>query len=179
LSGRARVEEPALARSDGTRLVSARAIDVGLAKLDVLARSVALDTLTIDAPEADVRREADGTLELARTFASTPPKPEAAKTEAAKAPERPWRFSVADARVAGGTVHVADNAVSPAFRADLSNVGIEGKSIASAGGAGGIAVRFDAADGAHGELQADVDLAARNARGHDAHGRLHLAKHYS
>jgi hypothetical protein len=178
LSGRARVEEPALARSDGTRLVSARSIDVGLAKLDVLARSIALDTLTIDAPEADVRREADGTLELARTFASTPPKPEAAKTEAAKAPERPWRFSVADARVAGGTVHVADNAVSPAFRADLSNVGIEGKSIASAGGAGAIAVRFDAADGAHGELQADVDLAARNARGHVALGRLHLAKLY-
>jgi uncharacterized protein involved in outer membrane biogenesis len=106
LAGTARVDRLALARKDGTPLVSSRSVDVALAKLDWLARSIALDRVVVDAPEADLRREADGTLEWARMTGG------AAQTS--RAPTPPWSFSVADVRVKDGTVRVADRSVSPA-----------------------------------------------------------------
>ncbi|MGE5168947.1 MAG: DUF748 domain-containing protein, partial [Rudaea sp.] len=172
LSGTARLDQPALARGDGTPLASAGAIEVALGKADLLARSIALDTVVVDAPQADVRREGDGRLELARMLG--PATPNAAGT---KPTSQPWSFSIADARLVGGTVRVTDTAVSPTFAVVLSNVAIEGKAIASSG-PGTLAVGFDVDDGARLDLQADVDVAAHKARGHVSFARFHLAKLY-
>jgi len=69
LSGTARVDRLAIARSDGSPLIGARSINVTLGKLDPLARAVALAKVAIEAPDVDVRRGADGIFEFGRLWA--------------------------------------------------------------------------------------------------------------
>jgi uncharacterized protein involved in outer membrane biogenesis len=169
LSGSVRVDKPALARKDGTPLAGAGAIDVALAKLDWLQRSVALDRVVVSAPQADVRRAADGTLEIAALSGAGAPRQSPPSG-------RPWTFSVADLRIADGIARIADASVSPTFEIVLSGIGIEGKRIASAGAPGSIGVRFAADDGAQVEMQGELDLRAGAARGHFACRQFHLAR---
>ena len=168
LSGAARVERLALARQNGTRLASARAIDVGLAKLDWLGRSIAIDRVVVDAPEGDLRRDADGTLEFARLSGM--------RDRASQATARPWRFDIAEARIADGMLHVDDGAVNPAFAAVLSNVRLEARRIASTGAPGTLALNFSVDDGTEAELQGDVDVSAHRARGRFSVRKLAIAK---
>ncbi|HEX6137748.1 MAG TPA: DUF748 domain-containing protein [Casimicrobiaceae bacterium] len=176
LSGTAHADNFALARKEGTPLASAKSIDVTLAKLDWLARSIALDRVLVDAPRGDLRRDRDGTLEFARLFEGEAQRPQ--PRQSPKEPARPWSFSVAEVRVSDGTVRVADGSVTPAFEVVLSKLGVEGRRIASTGGAGSIEARFDVDDGAGFELQGELDLAGRQARGHFACRTFHLAKLY-
>ena len=167
LSGSVRVDTPSLARKDGSRLAAAQGIDVAVTKIEWPQQSVALDRVVVERPQVDVRRGGGGTFEFAAWSSESTSTPGAA---------RAWTFSVADVRIVDGTAHVADASVSPTFDVVLSKIGIEGRRIASAGGPGSIDVHFDADDGAHADLQANVDLAARSARGHADCKGLHLAK---
>jgi uncharacterized protein involved in outer membrane biogenesis len=169
LSGSVRVDNPALARKDGSPLAGAQAIDATVAKLEWPRQSLALDRVSVDKPQIDVRRNADGAFELAAWTGESKGTPSQA---------RPWTFGVADLRIVDGIVRVADASVNPPFDAILSKFGVEGQRIASSGGSGEVAVRFDADDGAHVELQGDVDLATQTGRGHFACKGLHLGKLY-
>lgn len=157
LSGTARLDKPALARADGSPLMAARAIDVSLGKLDWLAHSAAIDRVLIDAPDAQLRREADGAFEFARVI-TTPAK-------AAQTPVKPWSVNVADVRVDAGRLHVADRSVKPAFEATLSNLRFGGKRLATSGAPGNVELVFDADDGAHAMMQGDIDVAGAALRG--------------
>ena len=170
LGGTARVDKLAFARKDGTALASAKAVDVALGKLDWLGRSIAFDLVAIDAPDADLRREADGTLEFARVSAGEAAKPQASP--------RPWSFSVSDARVTDGTLRVSDKSVSPAFEVVLSKVGLEARQVASTGPPGNVDVRFEADDGAHFDMKSEVDLSGPSASGRFSFKTFHLAKLY-
>jgi len=169
LSGTARVDSPALARKDGSRLAAAQAIDVTVAKVEWPRQSIALDRMVVDKPQVDVRRGTDGAFEFAM-WSSTPAKP--------PAQARPWTYGVADLRIVDGTAHVADASVSPSFEAVLSKVGVEARRIDSTGGPGSVEAHFDADDGTHVDLQGDVDLAAQALRGRIASKGLHVAKLY-
>jgi uncharacterized protein involved in outer membrane biogenesis len=68
LAGLARIDNLAVKRSDGTGLVSAKKLEVKLGKLDPIGHAIAIDRIEIDAPEADVRRLADGEAEFGRLF---------------------------------------------------------------------------------------------------------------
>jgi uncharacterized protein involved in outer membrane biogenesis len=184
LAGTARVDKPSFARRDGSPLVAAKSVDVTLAKLDWLARSIAVERVTIDAPEADLRREDDGGLELARLLASPAParagarsgSPASGGTSAASAAS--WKFSVEDARLADGRVRVTDRSVSPAFQAALSNVAVTGQRIVSSGAPGEVTLALDVDGGARFEMKGEVDVARPSARGHFAFTTFHLAKLY-
>ena len=184
LAGTARVDKPAFARRDGSALVAAKSVDVTLAKLDWLARSLALERVAIDAPEADLRREADGALEFARLLAAPAPAPAGARAGSpaaggtSTASSSPWKFSIEDASVAGGHVRVGDRSVSPAFEATLSNVTATGRRIVSSGAPGEVTLAFDVDGGARFEMKAEVDVARPSARGRFAFTTFHLAKLY-
>ena len=169
LTGTVRVDKPMLARKDGSPLAGARAIDIALGKLEWPNRSVAVERVAIVGPEMDLRRAPDGTVEVAALAGSG--------STASPSAGRPWTFSVDDLRIADGTARVADTSVSPAFEVVLSNIAIEGKRIASTG-TGTLDARFDVDDGARFDMQAEVDLAARAARGHFDWKTFHLAKLY-
>jgi uncharacterized protein involved in outer membrane biogenesis len=161
LSGTARIDKLQVTRAGGSPLASAAVIDVALARLDALARSVAVDRIAVDAPNVDVRRDADGTPELARILGGAP---RAGGPPASSDPG--WSFSVAEAHVGNGSVRVTDNAVSPAFATVLSNVGIDASHIASKGAPGTVALRFETDEGAKLTAQAQADIAQGAARGH-------------
>ena len=173
LSGSGRIDNLALARKDGSRLAGAHSIDVALRKLDWLARTVDVDHVRVDAPDADVRRNERGALELASMTTSQ---------ASAPSPGKPWQFTLAEARIAGGTLHVLDHSVTPAFATTLSSIAVVGNAIASAGPPGKIELAFDAADGAHATLQGDVDVARGKLHGHAEVAKLdvpRLAPYYA
>ena len=168
LSGTARIDKLAFVRKDGSPLLGARAVDVGLNKLDWLAQSVALDRVLIDAPQADVLRHADGTLELVSLAGGG--------AQATRPQARPWTFAVANLRVVDGTLQFADASVVPAFKATLSKIGVEGTRIASTGGPGELDVHVDTDVGASLDLHGQVDLMARTARGQFTSKALQIAR---
>jgi uncharacterized protein involved in outer membrane biogenesis len=155
LTGMARLDKLALVRKDGSRLAGARSIDVAVGKLDWLARTVAIDAISIDGPDMDVRRSESGAFELAAMAPAT-----------ASPPGKPWQFALAQLGVSGGTLRVADRSVTPAYATTLSGIAIAARAIASSGTPGRIELTFVADDGAHAAVQADVDVAHRALRGH-------------
>jgi hypothetical protein len=60
-----------LARSDGSALAAVKTIDTVLT-MDPVDRTVVLDRLAIDGPAIDLRRFADGTLEIERLLTTSP-----------------------------------------------------------------------------------------------------------
>ena len=179
LSGTARLDGLAVTRGDGSPLVGARSIAVAFGKLDPIGHAVVLDSVSVEAPDVDLRRGGDGVFEFQRLL--TPdarPASSAGTTPAARAGAAPWTYSVADLNVAGGTVRVADEGVSPAFRVALSNVRVVAKKIASNGDPATVEADFDAESGAHYGATGNVDLAKGEARGHFALTKLRLASLY-
>lgn len=180
LTGSARVDRLAIARRDDSRLVAAKSIDVSIASMDLLRRTMAIERLVVDAPEMALRRFPDGEFELAGLLA-VPSGDAVSGGKAARAPDaarRPWAFTVADARLAGGTLHVADDAVTPAFRVTLTNVAMDGKAIASNAAGGTLDVAFDSEEGAHFGARGDIDLPGTSARGHFSLTGFRMAKLY-
>ncbi len=62
--GDARIDGLAVKRRDGSSLVAAERIAVALDRVDVFGRDARVASVAVDAPAIDVRRLADGTLEL-------------------------------------------------------------------------------------------------------------------
>lgn len=186
LAGTARLDRLAVARADASPLARARTIDATLANLDLVGRTIALERVSIDAPDLELRRDAAGTLELARLLgtdanptggAGATSSPPSAATSP-PAPAKAWAYSVADLRVANGAIRIADEAVSPAFRVPLSNVKLEARKIASRGGAGTVEIAFDSEKGAHFGATGDVDIGQGTARGRFALTKFGLAELY-
>jgi uncharacterized protein involved in outer membrane biogenesis len=175
LSGTARLDRLAIARSDGSPLVAAKVLEVALDKFDPLGHSVAVNRVSVDAPEADLRRFADGSIELGRLFSASAPAtgPASASERTAAAAAPAWTFSIADAHVANGVLRVADEGVTPPLRVTLSSVAVDAKTIATSG-AGTADIAFDSNTGAHFAAHADVDIAGKSARGHFALTLFHL-----
>lgn len=180
LSGSARLDHFLLARSDGSPLAAVKTVDTVLA-MDPVDRTVVLDRLGIDGPAMDLHRFADGTLEIERLLTAPPPeRTRNAGGEAPRAapPARPWIVAIAEARIANGTLRIADEAVSPAFKVTLSNVALDGRKIATNAGQGTLDAAFDSDEGAHFGAHGDIDLAGKSARGHFSLTGFHLAKLY-
>ena len=79
-------------------------------------RSVRVDSVAIDGARVQARREADGSLSVAR-FAKS--------SEAAEAPsDAPWHWAVGEIRVADAALDLEDRAVSPAVQLNLAPIGV-------------------------------------------------------
>lgn len=197
LAGSARLDGLAIARNDGSPLASAKSIETAIGSIDVLARTIVLDRVAIDAPEVDLRRGADGSLELAQLFGDHPaaalrqaPRPAAANAGASATPAVPsaapagapaaapvaWALTIAETHVGAGVVHIADASVVPEFRDRLSGVSLEARKLASRGGPGTIDVAFDSDDGAHFAAHAEANLAGESARGNVSVAKLPIGK---
>jgi len=124
LRGNARVDQLAVSRRDGALLVAADRIAVSLDRVDLLGRAARVESLAVDGLRVDLKRFADGTLELAQPlFDSTgevaqrgaPPPPPAAGTSS-----KPWTVAIAHASVQHGALAVTDE--SSGFRTALADV---------------------------------------------------------
>ncbi len=175
ISGIARIDGLALTRADGSSLIATKAAEIKIRKLDPLGHSVALDAVTLDGPDVDLRRFPDGTLEMERLVTV---EPASSDTHVNNASHASWTYAIADARVSGGTLRLSDDSVSPGFRATLLNIAVQGQRLASSGAGGAMEIAFDSDEGAHFTGRSDVDIAGKAARGHVDLTKFHLAKLY-
>lgn len=164
LRGEARVDRPALVRADGSAVLAADRVAVALERVDVFGRDARLASVAIDAPRVDLRRDADGRLELARLAAGA-----ASPSPATASPA--WTLRVDRAMIAGGAVGLSD--AGSGFRTDLADVALEATGLSSVGGERArVKASFVSADRiASFTTDAEIDVVARSAS-----GRFALAK---
>ena len=131
-------------------------------------------------PDVDLRRGADGVVEFQRLLRRRTRSQRArGAAPAARASAAPWTYSVADLHVAGGTVRVADEGVSPAFRVALSNVKVDAtEDCVERRRRAPSKSDFDSESGAHFGATGNLDIAKGAARGHFALTKFRLAELY-
>ena len=163
LAGTVRVTDLALAERSGAKLLRVPALDLDLARVDLVGDSAELRSLTVDGIELDVRRAASGELNLA-TLAPAGAGP-AKKTGAG------FRFRAGNIAVNHGIVRVADASVKPEFASTLSDVTVAITNLASASDQkANVTLSFATDKGAHFSHRGTLALAPVRAD-----GRLEIA----
>ncbi len=132
--GDARVDALAVKRRDGSTLVAADRIALALDRIDVFGRDARIASASVDAPVVDLKRLADGTLELAHPLfepaaAARPRADTLAKPAAPAAPDKPWSVTVAKAAIARGSIAMADEGST--FRSTLVDVAAEATNLST------------------------------------------------
>jgi len=173
LRGDARIDGFAVKRRDGSPLVAAERIAISLDAVDLVRHEARVASVAIDAPSVDLRRLADGTLELAQPLFEAPARaarPSRAP-EPAKAVEKPWTATLAKASIARGSLGLVDE--SSGFRSSLVDVSIDAVNLSTkAGEKAHVALSFVSGDRiASFKGEADVEPAVPAAS-----GRFELAK---
>ena len=121
--GRAELANLSLQRRDGTPLLAAAKIAADIDRVDVLARDVRIASLAVTSPSADVKRLADGRVELAQPWFEGATSAQPATTDAS------WSVTIAKTSIAGGAVTVADD--STKFRTALADVTAEATNLST------------------------------------------------
>ena len=173
LRGDARIDGLSVKRRDGTLLAGAERIAVALDAIDFVRRDLRIASIAVDAPSVDLKREADGTLEIARPLFDAPA--EGRKAAAGAPAEKPWTATVAKATVARGTVGLAD--ASSAFRSSLADVSIDASNLSTKPGEKAhVALSFVTADRiASFKGEADVEPTVPSASGSFEFAKFSLA----
>ena len=107
LSGTARLERLKVRHADGAPLLALAGLSVDLGALDLLRRHALVTSLRIDAPEVDIARRKDGSIDLrdvlpARARTGAPAKP------ADKSSDRPFTYLVEQLALTKGAVRFVD-----------------------------------------------------------------------
>ena len=166
-----------ITRGDGSPLVGARSIAVTFGKLDPIGHAVVLDSVSVEAPDVDLRRGArrqssnsSGCWRRTRAGRRRP---------AARAGAAPWTYSVADLNVAEARSASRTKACPPRFASRCPTSGSSPRKIVSSGDAGTVEADFDAESGAHYRRHRRTSIIAKGAaRGHFALTKLRLASLY-
>ena len=132
LRGDARVDGFTVKRRDGSPLVAADRIALGLDRVDVFGRDIRIASLAIDAPAVDLRRRADGAFELAQPLLEPAPRTGAGAKPGPASPEKPWTATIAKASIAKGTIALVDEGST--FRSTLSDVTAEAANLSTKAG---------------------------------------------
>ncbi|HQR04631.1 MAG: DUF748 domain-containing protein [Proteobacteria bacterium] len=141
-----------------------RAITLGDAvlsglRVDLSARDIQADSLTLGAPSASITRSGDGRFDLVDLFASHGETSPASTRPGGNAPPPAWRWSLAKFGLSGGALSFTDAGLPDAPTLHLSDISLDGTHLASSGAP------------AESRLKATV-----NERGHiDAAGKIGLA----
>ncbi|MBE7522644.1 MAG: DUF748 domain-containing protein [Burkholderiales bacterium] len=173
LRGDARIDGLAVKRRDGSSLVAADRIAISLDAVDLVRHEARVASVAIDAPTIDLKRLADGTLELAQPLFEAPARatPASRVSEPAKSAEKPWTVTLAKATVARGSLGLADE--SSGFRSSLVDVSVDATNLSTkAGEKAHVALAFVSGDRiATFKGEADVEPTVPAAS-----GRFELAK---
>jgi outer membrane protein OmpA-like peptidoglycan-associated protein len=111
VAGTARIAGLAVQERSGAPLLRVGGVDVTLDRYDAITGRIDVRSVAVDGAELNVRRSANGALNLATQ-----------STGHASAPGKPVPFHVASITLRNGKVHVIDDAVSPRFETSLNDV---------------------------------------------------------
>ncbi len=122
VSGSAGVSNLRLDETDGPPLLSSPRLDVALQRVDPLRRRVALGAVRWQGPELDLRRDAQGLINLQRLAArvQTPPaSPSDTAPPAPSTPQAAWQVTVQGVDLSDAVVRWRDDSVKPRAEQDL------------------------------------------------------------
>jgi flagellar motor protein MotB len=125
IAGTARVADLALTDRAGRPLLRAVSLSVALDRLDAIGGSADVRSIAAEGMQLELARARTGELNLATLAASQTPPPASRGA--------PFRFHVRRFALSHGTVHIADEAVTPAFVATLNDVAVDVANLASTG----------------------------------------------
>ena len=123
LGGAARVGDLVMNERLGTPLLKVQLLAVALDRFEILAGNAALHSIVIDNAQLDLRRDKGGALNLATLL---PP------ADGPASARKPFQFHIARIAVNRSTLHIADEAVTPALAATLSELTAEITDLGSA-----------------------------------------------
>jgi hypothetical protein len=96
-------------------------LDVGVQRLEPLARQVALDHVRLQAPRLALSRDASGRLNVERLLATVMPAPRSEPQPPARPGGAPWRVQVGEVSVRGGAIGWRDATTRPAAALTVSD----------------------------------------------------------
>lgn len=173
LGGVVALREVVVQALDGSPLVELPRMEAKLGELDVFSRRFVLDQILLDHPRLWVRRETDGSLNLAKlaTVQGSRVAVEEAREERKQGVARPLEFGAGTLRLAGAAIVFEDSVPAGGFRATLDPVDLDVKGFDTAPGRtteATLALRSDAAE----TLSATLRYGFTERRGE---GELNLA----
>jgi len=144
--GDVRLDKLALTRRDKTSLAAADRISLTLDRADVFGRDIRIASLAVDAPAIDVRRLADGSLELAQPFFdAAPARRDVTRPAAGATLDKPWVISVTKTTVAKGKLTLGDE--TSTFQSSLADVTVDAANLSTKPGEKAhVALSFVSAD---------------------------------
>jgi len=122
VSGNAGVSNLRLDETDGPPLLLSPRLDVALQRVEPLRRRVALGAVRWQAPELNLRRDAQGLINLQRLAAqmrAAPASTAEAPPPAASAPQAAWQVVVQGVELSDAVVRWRDDSVKPRAEQDL------------------------------------------------------------
>ncbi|MGH8619035.1 MAG: DUF748 domain-containing protein, partial [Burkholderiales bacterium] len=137
VSGTAAVRDVAVQFPDGKPAVAWKTLAIELDKVDAIARTAAVKSVRLEAPEVDVIRRKDGAISLLALLpapAAEKPAP-GAKPAPPAAPGQPFGFTVGEIDLSGGRIRVADLVPERPFRTTVQDLAANVKNLSNAPGA--------------------------------------------
>ena len=131
LSGAASLQYLRVLHADGAPLAALERLSIELDAVDLLGQHAAIKAVRIDAPEVDLTRFKDGSLNLLGVL---PAAPAAASAVPANAAARPFSFSIGEIALTRGRVRFVDHAPDTPVRMALHNVSLGVRALGNAPG---------------------------------------------
>jgi uncharacterized protein involved in outer membrane biogenesis len=129
LSGTASLQALTVQEAGGGPLAALGRLSVDLESLDLLKRSAAIKAVRIEAPELDIVRQIDGSLNLQAALPAAPAQPVA---ESPEQPEQPFALTIADVALLGGQVRFVDGTPPQPVRLEVDDVSMQVQGLSSA-----------------------------------------------
>jgi Domain of Unknown Function (DUF748) len=168
LSGAASLQYLRVLQADGAPLAALERLSIELDAVDLLGQRAAIKAVRIDAPEIDLARFKDGSLNL---LGVVPAAPAPANAVPANAGAKPFTFSIGEIALTRGRVRVVDHSPEKPARMALQNVSLNVRALGNAPGSKA-AVKLGFNTDAKGRLAYDGSLQLVPPR---TDGRLEIA----
>lgn len=128
VSGNAAVREFALADAAGKPLLGFHQLGIVVNGLDVFGRKVDVARIGLEGPALDLRREKDGSLNLARLIPKLPAQDDSRPDEKAAAP---FGFEIGEIAITSGKVTLADLVPDKPFRRQIEKLELRVRGLSS------------------------------------------------
>ncbi len=141
LGGNAALRDFAVEDASGARVVEFSQLGIVINSLDVFGRKADIARIGLESPVLDVRREKDGSLNLAKLIPRAPAQREPGADEK---PTVPFAFEIGEIAVTNGRMALADLVPEKAFRRRIEKLEVRVQGLRSAENSqAGVEVSFD------------------------------------
>jgi hypothetical protein len=132
ISGTAAVRDLAVQFPDGKPALAWKALSIELDKVDAIARSAAVKSVRLEAPEVEVIRRKDGAISLLALLPAPGKPAPGAKPAPAPAPAQAFAFTIGEIDLSGGRIRAADLVPERPFRTTVQDLALNVKNLSNA-----------------------------------------------